>query len=97
MHPQTKIPKYVRPVGFISVQMGVMDGAIFPLLDRNGPGGGTGLTFKQNRLIGNGLTLSVCAGKELMACKQPRMSPSAYDNAPRICAESLKTSRHLLL
>lgn len=59
--------------------------------------GDTGWIFYQNRLFQNGLTLSVCAGKELMAGKQPGMSPSAYDNTQRICAESLKTSRHLLL
>lgn len=56
-----------------------------------------GRIFKQSRLFGKGLTLSVYAGKELMAGKQPGMNPSTYDNAQRICAESLKTSRHLLL
>ena len=55
--------------------------------------------FQQNwALLEMGLTLSVSAqGKELMAGKQPGMSPSAHASTPRICAESLKTSRHLLL
>lgn len=70
---------------------------LFFLIRLKDSGGDIAWIFQQDSLFQNGLTLSVCAGKELMAGKQPGMRPSAYDNTQRICAESLKTSRHLLL
>lgn len=57
----------INVAGFVHSLYGGSQMVLFPLIRRRDCGGDIGRILWQSRLFQNGLTLSVCAGKELMA------------------------------